>query len=298
MWKVRLQELQAEQAKLNGLIGEGLALSTRVTPAGPQTDTLKLQQDAIKGAQGELALFMARLQGLPTQMEFVSSSYAAAWGKMRAVMQASAETASAIEAARLNLLWQQEQARLAGLQSIGMTLSIEEQYQQTIARTNSLLERGIITTQEAGRAHQIAALTAANAWAGALGNVASALAQAFPKQKAFAVAAAIINVAEGITKALSLPFPLNWVQAAAVAASGLAQINAIKSAQPGTSGSVPSVNGAAAATATDPAQAAPSQSLTISLPAGRYTHDEVMQIIAGINDRVQNGATLISTRVQ
>lgn len=261
-------------------------------PAPAPVDTWKLQQNAIKAAQGELALYMQRLQGMPQQMQFVSSSYAAAWEKMRAVMQASGETASAIEAARLNLLMQQEQARLAGLQSIGITMSFEEQYQQTIQRTNSLLERGIITTQEAARAHQNAALTMSSAWAGALGQVAAGLAQAFPKQKAFAVAAAIINVAEGITKALTLPFPLNWVQAAAVAAAGLAQINAIKSTNPGSGGgSVAAVGSGASAGADAPTQSP--QMLTLNLAPGRYSRDEVVGLINEINGAIQDGAQLV-----
>jgi hypothetical protein len=350
LWRVRVQELAVEQAKLNDLIGQGLALSTRVTPAGPSPDQFRLQQDAIRGAQGALQLYMAQLNQLPSQMDFVSTAFAGAWQRMQAVMAASGATQAEQAAARIGLIQQEaalrqqtlgtamlasetlarreeelrlrrqqglitetelqralnmaraeyNMAQLTELQGLGVTLSFQEQYQLSVERINNALQRGAITAEMAGRAHRAAALTAASSWMGAMGTIAGALAQAFPKQKAFAVAAAIINVAEGITKSLSLPFPLNWAQAAAVAASGLAQINAIKSANPGAGGSVPSVGGGASAGTTSaeaPTAAQAGQSLTINLPRGKYDHEEVMQIIEGINDRVQNGATLISTKV-
>jgi hypothetical protein len=340
----RLMELKSAADNVRDMDASSQGPSAPTGP--PQRTGLQLQADAIKAAQGELALFMARLQTLPPQTDFISTHFAAAWERMRAVMAANGETASAIAAARIGLLRQEDAARtqalgnamMAGetlqrrenelfqarsnnliteaelqralnmtrseyamsqmqeMQSLGVTLTFHEQYQLTLERTNNALARGAITADQAGRAHRAAAQTAALAWLGAAGQIAGSLAQAFPKQKAFAVAAAVINVAEGITKAMTLPFPLNWAQAAAVAAAGLAQINAIKSANPGGSGSVPSVSGAGAG-GTEPAQMQ-SQALTISLPAGRYTHEEVMQIIEGINDRVQNGATLISTKVQ
>ena len=52
-------------------------------------------------------------------------------------------------------------------------------------------------------------------------------------QKGISTAIAAINIAQGITKAFELPFPMNWTQAAAVAASGAAQIAAINSASRG-----------------------------------------------------------------
>jgi hypothetical protein len=105
-----------------------------------------------------------------------------------------------------------------------------------------------------------------------------------------------MNVAEGITKSLSLPFPLNWVQAAAVAASGLAQINAIKSANPGGGASVPSVNGAAGGAAASEPASKPQQMLTLNLAPGRYSRDEVAGLIGQINEAVQDGVQLVVAR--
>jgi hypothetical protein len=346
-------ELLREQIRL---LGEAYAHADRQAQLPPPTTPPPnrggvLGPDQIKAAQDQLALFMARLNQLPSQANFVSGAFQEAWRRMDAAMAATGASEAARAAARIGLIQQEAAARtsalgnamlvqeqfalreeelrlrrnqgiiseteyqralniakneynmaqLTELQGLGVTLSIQEQYQLSIDRTSNALARGAMTAEQAGRAHRAAALTAQAAWLGALGQVAGALAQAFPKQKAFAVAAAIINVAEGITKALTLPFPLNWIQAAAVAASGLAQINAIKSANPaGSGGSVPAVGGGASAGTTAPVEATGAsmgQSLTINLPAGRYSHEEVMQIIEGINDRVQNGATLISTKV-
>lgn len=90
---------------------------------------------------------------------------------------------------------------------------------------------------------------------------ASALTTIFKDNKAAAIAAAIINTAVGITKAMQLPPPFSWAQAALVAATGAAQIAAIKStSQSGGGGAAPSARGGEAAA---PAAAAPSQSLVV-----------------------------------
>jgi len=81
------------------------------------------------------------------------------------------------------------------------------------------------------------------------------------------MAEATINIAQGITKALTLPPPASWAQAAAVAAAGAAQIATIASAKKG-SASKPSVSGAGAAAASQTAaapaaDAGPSANITI-----------------------------------
>lgn len=69
----------------------------------------------------------------------------------------------------------------------------------------------------------------------ALGGESSKL---FKVQQGFAIANAVVNTAEGVTKALrSLPFPANLGAAAKVALAGAIQIAKIKSTAPGGSGS-------------------------------------------------------------
>jgi hypothetical protein len=63
----------------------------------------------------------------------------------------------------------------------------------------------------------------------------------FKVQQAFAIANAVINTAEGVTKALrSLPFPANLGAAAKVALAGAIQVSKIRSTVPGGSASVTS----------------------------------------------------------
>jgi hypothetical protein len=127
--------------------------------------------------------------------------------------------------------------------------------------------------------------------------MASTLTAVFKDNKAAAIAAAFINTAVAITRALQLPHPFNWIQAGLIAASGGAQIAAIQSAQPGGASS-PSVGGGAGGGVAEPTQATPSQSLLISLAPGRYSHQEVEALIEGINERVGQGVTLIATEVK
>jgi uncharacterized membrane protein YgcG len=70
---------------------------------------------------------------------------------------------------------------------------------------------------------------------------ASALTQIFGENKAAAIASAIINTAVGVTKAMQLPPPFNFAQAALIAATGAAQIAAIRSTSKGGGGAAPSV---------------------------------------------------------
>lgn len=61
----------------------------------------------------------------------------------------------------------------------------------------------------------------------------------FKIQQAFAIANAVINVAQGVTKAMSsLPFPANLAAAAKVALAGAIQVAKIKATNPGGSASV------------------------------------------------------------
>jgi hypothetical protein len=71
----------------------------------------------------------------------------------------------------------------------------------------------------------------------------SALTQIFGENKAAAIAAAIINTAVGITKAMQLPPPFNFAQAALIAATGAAQIAAIRSTSKSGGGAAPSAGG-------------------------------------------------------
>jgi hypothetical protein len=120
---------------------------------------------------------------------------------------------------------------------------------------------------------------------------ASTLTSVFAGNKAAGIAAAVINTAVGITKAIALGGPFGWAQAALVAAAGAAQIATIRSSNPGT-GNVPSVGGGGAGG--EPPQ--PNQMLTINLQGSRFTKEEVRALMAQVNEAIQDGATLITTQ--
>jgi hypothetical protein len=74
-------------------------------------------------------------------------------------------------------------------------------------------------------------------WSNSFGNMASMFAafgkKAFAASKGFAIAQAIVNVAQGVTKTMAeYPYPVNLVFAATVAAAGAGQIATIASQQP------------------------------------------------------------------
>src|SRR5581483_522566 len=117
------------------------------------------------------------------------------------------------------------------------TQSPLEAYQQQLERIAMLQTNGQLTAEQATRGQVKAATDLADSYIGAASQITSTLAGAFQNNKAFAIANAVVHVAEAITQALTLPFPLNWVQVGAVTAAGAAQIAAIESASPGGGGS-------------------------------------------------------------
>lgn len=130
---------------------------------------------------------------------------------------------------------------------------------------------------------------------------AQALTALFPKSKAAAIAAAIINTAVGITEAMKLPFPLNIAQAALVAAMGAAQIATIKSTNQNGGGRTPTTSvGSGGGGTPEPSTgtANPGRSLFIQGidPAQYFSGRQLENLITAINGEVKNGVTLISTK--
>jgi hypothetical protein len=112
--------------------------------------------------------------------------------------------------------------------------------------------------------------------------MASTLTTVFSKSKAAAIAAAIINTAVGITKALAtLPPPLSWAQAALIAASGAAQIATIsRTNASGGGGGSPSVSGSGGSGADTSATAMPQQLMVQGISPGQMFSGEVVRNLA------------------
>lgn len=162
---------------------------------------------------------------------------------------------------------------------------------QQMAGLEGMLQRGAISWQQYGQAAQQAHMLAASTVLGGVGQITGAMEQLFQGNKAFAVANAVINTAQGITAALALPPPMGWIQAAAVAASGAAQIATIMSTQRGSS-SRPSVGRGGgsqnAGQVAAPAQPSTTVNLTLS-GSGRYSRDEIRDLFDQMAGELKDG---------
>ena len=99
-------------------------------------------------------------------------------------------------------------------------------------------------------------ISSANAYLGVLSGVlqtAGSLAgENFALQKAFSIGQAIINTAQGITKAFAQGGPLGFATGGAVAAAGAIQVAKIASTTPESGGNIPTPNIGGGATPTQP----------------------------------------------
>lgn len=170
-----------------------------------------------------------------------------------------------------------------------------EQMKLDLTDLATLWENGRISVEQYQQAVSRTTLNTAAETLGMVGQLTGAFAQLFEGNKAFAVANAVVNTAEGITKALAQGGIFGFIGAAAVAASGAAQIATILSASPGSS-TRPSVGaGGAVASPSAPVAAAAPAGPTINLTlkgGGRYSRDEIEDLFRDINDALGDGAKL------
>jgi hypothetical protein len=129
--------------------------------------------------------------------------------------------------------------------------------------------------------------------------VGKALVDVFPKSKAAAAAQALINTAVGVTQALTLPFPLNWIQAAAVLASGMAQVAAIKSASVGGGGALPSpgAGGGSGGGGSGPSQAPIRLTIEPVDDKALFAGASLNRLFEEINNYSQNGGVIVATKL-
>jgi hypothetical protein len=129
---------------------------------------------------------------------------------------------------------------------------------------------------------------------------ASTLTAVFGKSKLAAIGSALINTAVGVTKALSAsPPPYNFINAALVAASGAAQIAAIKSTTETGGGSSGAVSGGGSSGSGSGGDNAPPTPAPRTLfiegisGAGQFSVAAVRSLIEQINAEVKEGAVLV-----
>lgn len=168
-----------------------------------------------------------------------------------------------------------------------------EAAQMELDKLGHLLNKGAIDWETYGRAVDAVRMNTAASVIGMAGQITSSLAGLFKDNKAFAVASAVINTAEGVTKALAQGGIWGFAGAAAVAASGAAQIASILSANPG-SGSVKSpASTAAAQTPVAPAATGGGNAINLTLEGGgRYSRNELESLFRDMNDAMGDGFKL------
>lgn len=128
---------------------------------------------------------------------------------------------------------------------------------------------------------------------------ARAITELFPKSKNAAIAAAIINTAVGITKALSeLLAPWSWIQAGLIAAMGAKQIATIRSTTQDGGGSTPTVDSGGGAGA--PVEAENMRGISIQGidPGALFSGRQMQQLLAAIGEETKLGRTLIATSLK
>ena len=163
---------------------------------------------------------------------------------------------------------------------------------------------GVISWQQYGKAVRQVADDQAKNLDAMLSQVSSTLGTMFEDSKAVAIAQALINTYQGVTKALaSYPPPIAQAMAGLQLAAGLAQVANIRKTSKSSGGSAGgggAASGGGAVAATTPASGAPeaaepSRAIHIALQGHMFGTEQVRQLIQNINDEIRDGARLLVT---
>lgn len=179
---------------------------------------------------------------------------------------------------------------------LGATNDPMVRLQSDMDKLGALLNAGKISWDQYGRAVQAANLNAASSVLGSVGQITSTLAGAFQKNKALAVANALINTAEGVTKALAQGGMFAWPTAIAIGVAGAAQVASILSTSPGSGsaasvGSAPSSAGIGSASprGSSGGGTASGPALTIQIIGKNFTADQVRDLMETAADVMADG---------
>ncbi|MCC7253187.1 hypothetical protein [Hyphomicrobium sp.] len=202
-------------------------------------------------------------------------------------------------------------AKAEGMQILEDLRTPAELFNNEMTRLDDLLNRGVFSWQQYENAAAKAAERAGNTWLQASDQIAAAMQMVVDASgssnktlirinQTAALARAIVNVHEGITKALTLPFPANIAAAATVAAQGFASVRAIqamsKTASVSSAPTLPSRSESTTVTSapgSGPQQAQQQpQTIIIKAEGSRYSRDELREIIRGINETMRDGPML------
>lgn len=193
---------------------------------------------------------------------------------------------SAAKAANDNI-WQMSEA----LAALGpATVDPFTMLRQQMADLNMLLDQGVISWQQYGEAAYRANMSAASSTLNLASGLTGALSQMFKDNKAFAIANAVVNTAEAVTKTLAQYGATPWGFAAAgvAAASGAAQIAAIVSSDKGSS-TVASAGGAQAAVPPPAANDTPQRTTNVTLVGNSFSGEQIVELL---NEALGDGHTI------
>ncbi|MEW9838566.1 hypothetical protein, partial [Mesorhizobium marinum] len=192
-----------------------------------------------------------------------------------------------------NATAQLEGARL-GLELMNEPFAI---LHQELASLQERLDAGAISWAQWSDAALRARMMVASEVLGLAGQLTGALGTMFGDSKTFAIAEAVINTAQAITKTLATYGATPWGLAAAgvAAATGAAQIATIARTNKGSK-SAPSVRGAAGAAegaANNNTPAEPSQAVFIQLQGDVFSRQSVEHLIKSLHDAQRDGHQLL-----
>jgi hypothetical protein len=201
-------------------IGESI---TAATPAA--VEAAKTMGESVKAALAE------KIGGeAAPEAAALTQSQAVAAVQQRAAAEAAAE-ASMAAAKKAHSEAQAELNRQIN-EGVSIAKKLELPRETELRQINALnaaYKANKISAEALGRAQQAVAMSVYQAYAGVVGNTLSAMSQLFEKNKKIAIAAALVNTFEGVTKALSAyPPPLSYIAAAGALASGMAQVMNIR----------------------------------------------------------------------
>ena len=197
------------------------------------------------------------------------------------------------------------------------SLSPMEQYKNKLDEIALAQQHLGITATQASQLQMQATATLVNTYLGAAAAMGNAVTQLFSKNKAVAIASAVINTAEAITAALKNPPgpPFSFAYAAAAAAAGAAQIATILSAQPGSaqppavhgssgtvsvpsgsSGSSVGASSAASGSAAPAAAVAPlQQSISVHIEGDTFGRSHIEAFVNQLKQYQRDGGTILIT---
>jgi hypothetical protein len=292
-----LQRIDRDIARLKARIEEARLAADNIGGAPSGASDESLGADAIRKAQGELAKYLAQIQAIPNNAQFASKGFEEAWKLQEAVLRQQSALKSEIAAARIAMLRQEEAERLRVL---GGAIQPYEELRRRVEELNRAQELGIITTEQHGRAMEMASAAGRDAYLSATSAIGQAVARVFEGNKGVAVAAAIIDTLAAANKALAAPPgpPVSYAYVAAALATGFANVRAIMStSKNSTAASTPA---AAAPAPVAPEAAAPGRAIHIQGVdrAMFYSGAALEELIGALNNEVRNGGTLISSGVR